>query len=166
VKLKTFRAIVIGGGVILLCGAVALCVRCSGSHRPAASSIPLPSATSTSEAPGTTPATTPPAAKAGVDLRPMDHEILARIAQPLGTDHVKDAFRGRPYKVSLYQDAGHAHANRVKVDLNRNEKWDEKWTVDLDASPRVVKREVSTADDETYDEEWRLDGETWVKKLR
>ena len=97
-------------------------------------------------------------------LRPMDEEILARIAQNIPGDKVKDAFSGRPYKVNLYKDSGQAGVNRLKIDLNRNEKWDEKWTISSDGGVLGVKRQVAPADDEAYTLEYRLDGKRWVQK--
>jgi len=95
----------------------------------------------------------------------MDRDVLAKVGEPLGSDAVKDAFPGRPYRVELHQDAGHARPNRVKIDLDRNGKWDEKWNVEADADggvhPRRVKREVAPADDESYTQAWRLEGDAW-----
>jgi hypothetical protein len=120
-------------------------------------------------APATAPSGSAAAAGGRAELRPMDRDILARVDEPLATPQVKDAFVGRPYRVELHQDTGHGRPNRVKIDLNRDGKWDEKWNVDADADagggkPRRVKREVSPADDETYTQEWRLEGDSWRLK--
>ena len=90
----------------------------------------------------------------------MDEAILMRVAQGIAGDKEKDATAGKPYKVSLYKDAGQAKINRAKVDLDRDEKWDEKWTFE----GLEVKRQVAPADDEVYTEEYRLRGGAWVKK--
>ena len=87
--------------------------------------------------------------------------MLARIAGPVPGDRIKEAFPGRAYKVSIYKDAGHAKANRVKIDLDRNGKWDEKWTIEDDGT---IKRQVAPRDDEDYTIEYRLRGETWEPK--
>ena len=97
-------------------------------------------------------------------LRSMDREILARVAQGISGDKAKDAVRGRPWKVNLYQDAGQARVNRLKIDLDRDEKWDEKWTFVTDGGREVVKRQVAPNDDEAYTLEFLLDGEKWRPK--
>ena len=79
-------------------------------------------------------------------LRPMDVEILAAAAANISGDKVKDAIRGRPWKVNLFKDAGATTVNRLKIDLNRNDKWDEKWSWD----PEGLQRQVAPADDEKY----------------
>jgi hypothetical protein len=109
-----------------------------------------------SAAPAPPPA---PAPAAGVALRPMDTEILEKARAGISGERVKDATAGRPYKVSLYRDAGAAGVNRLKVDLDRDDRWDEKWTLEGDE----VKRQVSPADDEKYTEEYRLRGGAWAR---
>ncbi|MEL6342518.1 MAG: hypothetical protein AAFV53_05255 [Myxococcota bacterium] len=90
-----------------------------------------------------TPEATPDVATVG---RPVDQFILGRVGQNLGTKKIKDATRGRPYKVNLYQDDGNASVNRAKVDLDRDDKWDEKWTISGDQ----ISRQVAPNDDENY----------------
>lgn len=97
-------------------------------------------------------------------LRSMDREILARVAQGISGDKAKDAVRGRPWKVNIYQDAGQSRVNRLKIDLDRDEKWDEKWTFVSDGGQDVVKRQVAPNDDEAYTEEYLLEGERWQRK--
>jgi hypothetical protein len=94
----------------------------------------------------------------------MDREILDRVAQGISGDKAKDAVRGRPWKVNLYRDAGQSRVNRLKIDLDRDEKWDEKWTFTTDGGKDVVKRQVAPNDDEAYTLEYRLEGESWQKK--
>jgi hypothetical protein len=96
----------------------------------------------------------------GIALRPMDQEVLTKARQPITGERVKDATAGRPYKVSLYKDAGFTTVNRAKLDLDRDEKWDEKWTFEGEE----VKRQVAPADDEQYTDEYRLRGGVWIKK--
>ena len=83
---------------------------------------------------------------AKIPLREMDREILKLYAQTKaqGSKAVKtkDAFPGRPYKVNLYVEGDQI---RIKVDLNRNGKWDEKWSFEPGSDPPVVKRQVSRA---------------------
>ena len=60
------------------------------------------------------------AAEASPDaLRPMDREILARVAEGISGDKAKDAVRGRAWKVNLYQDAGQSRVNRLNLHIKR-----------------------------------------------
>ncbi|MDP2342234.1 MAG: hypothetical protein Q8O67_14855 [Deltaproteobacteria bacterium] len=103
-----------------------------------------------------TPASTPAAADG---LRPVDNDMLALVKGP-AQEKVKDATKGKSYKINLYSDDG-ARFNRAKTDLNRNDKWDESWTFGADGS---VERQVAPADDEKYTEVWTLSGGAWKKK--
>ena len=71
---------------------------------------------------------------------------LALLKRPLSGDKLKDATAGKPYKINVYRDSGEAMPNRLKIDLDRDEKWDEKWTV-KDGS---IQRDIAPADDERY----------------
>ena len=105
-----------------------------------------------------------PAAGEGAALRPFDNEVVALGERTLPGDKAKDALPGRPFKVNLYQDAGKKKVNRLKLDLNRNDKWDEKWTFEEEGGRVEVKRQVAPADDEQYTEEYRLRAGKWVRK--
>ncbi len=95
-------------------------------------------------------------------LRPMDAEIMSAAAANISGDKVKDAIRGRSWKVNLYKDAGEPQVNRAKVDLDRDDKWDEKWTWKDD----TVTREVASNDNEVYDRTFTLDraGKAWLPR--
>ncbi len=106
------------------------------------------------------PAVDPPATPgAGIPPRQVDRITLGFRGKDLRTDKWKDATKGEPYKVNLYQDPGFATTNRAKLDLDRDDKWDEKWTFDGEN----VVREVAPADDEKYTERYRWTGEAWQK---
>lgn len=95
-------------------------------------------------------------------LRPFDEEIVALFEQKPAGDKVKDATPNRPYKVNLYAEQG--KYVRAKVDLNRNGKWDEKWSVDEKTGTRVYKRQVSPSDDDlNYPDKFKLRGKLWEK---
>jgi hypothetical protein len=79
------------------------------------------------------------------------------------TDKVKDAFPRESFKVNIYRDEGNATWNRLKVDLDRDEQDDEKWTLE---NGMPAKRQVSTSDDGTYDREYRWRGGKWVEKVK
>ena len=91
--------------------------------------------------------------------READRVALSYIGKDIGTDKLKDVTKGKPFKVNVYQDAGNTSANRAKLDLDRDDKWDEKLTFE----PEKITREVAPADDENYTETWHWDGSTWVK---
>lgn len=91
-------------------------------------------------------------------LRPVDRFLLKKRGADLGQAKIKDATKGEDYKVNLYQDEGAAALNRAKVDLDRDDKWDEKWTFTDDG----VKRQVSPADDGEYPKAFIWNGTEWV----
>ena len=173
-KYSTFRGLVIGGaGIVFVGGTVGACVMLGscGPDRP-------PAAEKTARAPAPPPPQSPPTALAGTgagaataaagapaSFRPMDKAILDRIALNISGDKVKDAFPSQPYKVNLFKDAGESGVNRVKIDLDRDEKWDEKWTISREGGKEQIRRQVSLADDDqNYPEEYRLREGAWVKK--
>lgn len=140
-KLKTFLILATGGvGVVLLVGAAAATFfgasLLASDERDEVASAPADAA------------------------RPWDALLVGKAGTDLGTDKVKDATGGTPYKANLYQDAGQSTINRAKVDYDRDEKWDEKWTY----SPGEIKRQVAPADDERYTEEYVWSGGGWTRR--
>lgn len=106
------------------------------------------------------PAAGAPAQGAGgpSELRPVDELMLSLLSRPVQTK-IKDASKGRPFKINLYSDGG-SRFERAKVDLDRDDRWDEKWTFAADGA---VSRQVSPADDESYSERFALEaGVRWV----
>lgn len=182
-KFKTFRMIVIAAagavGFGVLFGAATCCKSADKKPGvvekpqtpPAAPQAPAaPADTTVSVAPtvattvAPTAATTLPAG--ALALRPMDADILARLAQPMSGDKVKDAFPGRSYKVNLYKEGPGARPDRLKIDLDRDDKWDEKWSIEQKDGQEVIKRQVAPADDENYTEEYRLNAGAWTPKQK
>ena len=49
-------------------------------------------------------------------------------------------------------------ASRAQVDIDRDDKWDEKWTFPDDG----VTRQVAPKDDEDYTESWTWTGREWL----
>ncbi|MCE7869580.1 hypothetical protein DYH09_04280 [bacterium CPR1] len=96
-------------------------------------------------------------------LRSFDQAILDRAGQKISGDKIKDALPG-PVKVNLYQDKAGQGVNRAKLDLDRDDKFDEKWTFVHEGGPWKVKRQVSPADNEQYTEEFHLEGGRWVAR--
>lgn len=156
-KLKTFKAIVgVGGGVVLLGGVVLYATMCRPEPEPYE---PPPVATRPAPpTPEVQPAVTPVTTNPADPARPWDNAILAFQDKDLGGPKKKDLAPGEPWKVNLYQDEGHATLNRAKVDLDRDEQWDEKWTLE----GGVVSRQVSPGDDGVYTETWIRQGMGWV----
>ena len=115
----------------------------------------------TTEAPASAEAPVSVSASAPADSgRPWDGVLLGKAGTSLGTDKVKDATGGTPYKVNLYQDSGEATLNRAKVDYDRDEKWDEKWTF----APDGITRQVAPNDDEQYTLKYKWSGSAWVQE--
>ncbi|MGE0712180.1 MAG: hypothetical protein AB7N76_29835 [Planctomycetota bacterium] len=111
------------------------------------------------------PAALPEGAKAGDEpLRAMDQRLLEKIRAGISGAKEKDPWP-QSWKVNLYSDTKDGVVNRAKVDLDRDEKSDEKWTIEREGGELKVKRQVSSGDDDTlYDKEFRLDGDRWRLK--
>jgi hypothetical protein len=105
-----------------------------------------------------------PAAKPTTPLapgaRPVDAALMTWRGKAIGSDKLKDVTQGQPYKINVYQDAGSTTANRAKIDLDRDDKWDEKITFQADG----VLREVAPADDEVYTKTYLWKDGAWVAK--
>lgn len=124
------------------------------SNRP----VPPPhSIASTPSAPAAA-AANPPSHPANAGVVDYQVEAMSWAGRNVGSDKAKDVSAGKPYKINVYQDAGHGTANRLKVDLDRDDKWDEKWTFGNDGS---IRREVAPADDEIYAYEQVWTGSEW-----
>jgi len=136
-KYTTFRNLALVTGAVLVGGAVYTCGQPS-SRPPARTSNVLPS-----PATAAPPPAMPERPAAGKDYRAY---LLETLGKPAHGDKIKDALRGA-VKVNVYAEKG--RWARAKVDLNRNEKWEEKWRLD---GTRIL-RQVAPADDETYGDE-------------
>jgi hypothetical protein len=97
-------------------------------------------------APAVAPST-PTAAGTLPNLRDVDLVVSGYVGKPLGSDKLKDVTSGQAFKVNVYQDGGSTTANRAKVDLDRDDKWDEKWTFQSDGT---IQRQTAPNDDEQY----------------
>lgn len=99
------------------------------------------------------------------ELRDLDRQLLKLTETTISGDKVKDALKSAPFKVNLYADDPSGRVSRAKIDLNRNEKWDEKWSFETLDGRRLVKRQVSPTDDDTnYPEKYRLNNDRWVRE--
>jgi hypothetical protein len=90
-------------------------------------------------------------------LPTIDQDVLAVVAKTRVQEKVKDASAGKPYKINLYSDDG-KRFTRAKVDLDRDEKWDESWTFGADGS---TEKKVSDNDNDSYDRTLRLYDGKW-----
>ncbi len=168
-KFRTFRLLAVGG-VLLAGGGLVYWLQARAPATPPAQPMkvlaPRPAAPTNAAPTNAAPTNAAPtnAAPGDLSLRPMDQEILTRLGAPILGEKAKDVFSGRPYKVNLFQDGGAKLPNRVKIDLDRDDKWDEKWSVERDGAALKVKRQVAPADDERYTDEYRLDAGRWRRK--
>jgi hypothetical protein len=102
---------------------------------------------------------TPPPVPAdnGPAMSGLDRTVLSYNGKDLGSEKLKDASPSLPYKINVYQDAGESTANRLKIDLDRDDAWD----IKVSFGPSIT-RKVSSHDDEVYDVEEQWDGAAWV----
>ena len=170
-RFKTFRTILIGGLAVAGLGGLLAASTCCKKDDSGAQTTKVDAGKQPATTPKTTPTTTAPATETAVPadalaLRPMDQKILDLLDKPASGDKLKDAAAGQPWKVNLYREGSATKWNRAKIDLNRNERWDEKWSVETDNGQEVIKRQVAPADDEKYTEEYRLQAGKWVPKKK
>ena len=89
-------------------------------------------------------------------MDPVDVALLKWVGKDLGTTKIKDTTKGQPFKINVYQDAGNPTANRAKIDLDRDDKWDIKVTFEEPPS-----RQVAPNDDENYSQTQTWSGQGW-----
>lgn len=158
-RFKTFRNLVVAGGATAVAGLVAggYALYASMPERPKPQPTPVAVAPSN---PGPQ-AIAPSSTSFDPSLRPVDRMLVEFLARPATSDKVKDAFPRESFKVNIYRDGGGSRWARLKIDLDRDEVDDEKWDL-VDGQP--AKRHVSTADNGTYDVEYRWRGGRWEPK--
>ena len=154
-KLKHFVALVAVVGVAGIVLAVKACSSNDPPPRPQEVAVkPRPE-------PRPEPPTPPPQpispAPTGMPARAYDAEVIAWSKKSISGDKVKDGSRGRPYKINLYKDPGHTTVNRAKVDLDRDDKWDEKYTFE----EGTITLEIAPYDDENYTKTYHWTGAEW-----
>ena len=167
IKLRTFIGIAAAVGLLAIGGGYAAC-DWGGDDEPAepiaAADLPdEPSRPQPVAAPLPPPAVAPspqPAAVDGPSERAVDKAVMRWVGRNLGSKKRKDVSSGEAYKINVYQDAGNAMANRAKVDLDRDGKWDEKWTF----KPGEISRKVSSNDDDSYDKKQLWKDGAWADR--
>ncbi|MDP2308544.1 MAG: hypothetical protein Q8P18_21165 [Pseudomonadota bacterium] len=165
-KLNTFIAMLAVGGGCGLAGFAFATYTMSPDSPPQAAPTPVvlmpapaPPPTAPIEAVLDAPVASPPVGAPDLGgAREIDRMVIGYVGRDIGTDKLKDVSQGKPWKVNVYQDKGSATANRAKVDLDRDDKWDEKFTFKGGA----ITRDVAPADDEAYTLSYRWDGKDWV----
>ena len=124
VRYQTVRNIGIG---VLGAGAIAgiVAVASGGSDAPVSAPTPAPVS-----APTPTPTPAPISAAAIPASGALDDAaIAARADQPASPgEKIKDAFKGNPTKVNLYEETQDRSYDRLKIDANRDDVWDRQWT--------------------------------------
>lgn len=162
-KYKTFRNLITLGGATVLAGLFGTCAYFSGNTPPASSRTNSAPYDSKAQYPTDRASTTTPAgAPSQNGQRREDQLILNLLAtKPATTDKIKDAFPRESFKVNVYRDEGSTTWTRLKIDLDRDGKDDEKWEL-KDGQP--AKRRIATRDDEQYDREYRWRNSQWVEK--
>ena len=118
----------VGLGVLGLGGVVAIVVATSGGDKPVA---PAPVVSHTPE-PARPAAPSMPATPA-TPTRPSvaldDATIAARADQAASPgEKIKDAFKTNATKVNLYEETQDTVYDRLKIDSNRDDVWDQQWT--------------------------------------
>jgi len=162
-KLKTFIGIavvvVFGLGALSAGAVVMLWPEPSEPSAEAPAPSPAPADARPSPTPSPAPAAPSPAPAAPTGkLTAAQSAAMGYAGKNIGTKKQKDVSKGKPYKINVYQDEGKSTANRLKIDLDRDDKWDEKWTFDGDS----VQRKVSPSDDENYSEVYLWNGSDWA----
>jgi hypothetical protein len=80
-----------------------------------------------------------PTFTAGIPLRPMDRDIFAALTSgKITREQVPDLFPDRPYRVRLMGSPSDQHFSGLNIDLERNGKIDERWTMRPGAVERMV----------------------------
>jgi hypothetical protein len=157
-KLRNFVLIVVLGASAAIAGVYAACGRDDAKPKPTiASERPSPPSAPTEPAPAA--AVPAPSAPSDLPARPYDAEVLAWRTRSISGGKQKDVARGAAYKINVYQDSGASTVNRAKVDVNRNDKWDEKLTFEGEK----ITLQRAPADDEKYTETYHWNGSGWTR---
>ncbi|HEY5944989.1 MAG TPA: hypothetical protein VIV40_05830 [Kofleriaceae bacterium] len=156
IKLRSFLAIIVG----IACAGVFLLVKACKSSEPPPKPQDVVQKPALPEPPPPKPDIVEPQPTAATELaaRSYDAEVIAWSKKSISGDKQKDVSKSKPYKINVYKEAGHSTVNRAKVDINRNDKWDEKYTFE----DGKVTLEVAPADDEQYTKTYHWTGTAWL----
>jgi hypothetical protein len=133
-KYKTFRNLVVVGGVAVVAGAIAASL---SLRRMSAPATPLlaPSGAPPA-APGTSPVPRVPRTEDD-SMRQVDRMILSYLeSHAATTSKVKDAFPKARFKVNIYRDGTDRHWSRLKIDFDRDDFDDENRKCKTECHPK------------------------------
>lgn len=99
-----------------------------------------------------------PSSSKTIQLSPAQTSAMNWHQKSLPGKKAKDVAKGQPFKLNVYQDKGHHTVNRLKMDLDRDGKWDEKWTFHEDGK---ISKKVAPNDDENYNKVMIWSGSQW-----
>lgn len=149
-------AVVVGAGIF---GLTRACKSHDDAIPPPTPQLAKPSQPAPPPLPSPTPAPVPPSTS-DLAARSYDQEVIAWSKRSISGDKMKDATKGKAYKLNLYKDAGQSTVNRAKLDLDRDDKFDEKYT--FETSKITLQRAPN--DDEQYTETYHWNGSGWTKE--
>ncbi len=103
--------------------------------------------------------------------RAAERDIDELIMRGMNAQVWRDIYPDKPYRIDLFNDDGHGRVagsywvQRVQIDFDRDNRWDEKWKRVMRRGTVVTVRRVSPADDGHYTETYedRDDGKGWVR---
>lgn len=84
--------------------------------------------------------------------------LLTQQGRTLDVPLERDARGGVPWYVDLYQEEGSSMITGARLDFDRDGRADQRWTYE---GEERVRREVSTRDDEVYDQVWEWTDAGW-----
>lgn len=162
-KYKTFQALLVAGAILVPVGGLVA----YGALKSDAPPPPPPPAAPPIQVPALGPAGRQsiedraraplPAPVAATTAPRHEAYLLGTLGKPASSDKIKDAVPGA-VKVNVYGEGG--VWARAKVDYDRDEKWDEKWTF----KPGGIEKQLASKDDEAYDQTLVHQGGAWTKK--
>ncbi len=164
-KLTHFLILAVLVGGLGIFGLTQAC-KSADDEVPAPSTVTMPTTPPRPVDPGPTnpdptdPGPTAPATPSDLAARPYDEEVIAWSKRSISGDKMKDATKGKAYKINVYKDAGKTTVNRAKVDLDRDDKFDEKYTFDT----TKITLQRAPNDDDNYTETYHWNGSGWTKE--
>lgn len=88
--------------------------------------------------------------------RTVEDDLVAHAHDVFPVDRVDDMTPAEPWRLNLYQDAGHTQVNRGRVDLDRDGSWD--WKVTFAADTIYRERALGP---ENWAPKERWTGSSW-----
>jgi hypothetical protein len=143
-RYTTFRNLALVAGAAVFAGGGYWCGRSSTPPVQVVAPSPAPAVAQPAQPAQPTPPARPP-----VPVDNYQSYLIGLLGRPASSDKIKDGLHG-PIKVNVY--AANGVWKRAKVDLDRDEKWDEKWSLEGTA----IMRQVAPADDERYGEKTQV----------